>query len=273
MVRPGPGGAGVAVSAVATAYNSSGAAWQRGPARIYDRLADMLADSCPVPLAGVYVLDLGAGTGAAARAAERRGAHVVSVDIAMGMLNADAPTRPPAVVGDALALPFASGSFDAVIAAFSLNHLTAPAIGLREATRVLRAGGGLVVGASATDDGHPVREVTDSAAAARGWVPPPWYVALQADALPLLATVERAEAAARAAGLADVVVTKKRVSFPELAVADLVAWRMGMAQLAPFVSTLAPAASDALAADAAARLGDAPPLVRSVIVISHRAAA
>lgn len=272
MVRQGTGGPGLAVSALAIAYDSSGAAWQRGPAMVYDRLADMLAESCPVPLVGAYVLDLGAGTGAAARAAERRGAHVVSVDIAMGMLHADAPTRHTAVVGDAVALPFASRSFDAVIAAFSLNHLTAPAIGLREATRVLRAGGGLVVGAFAADDSHPVREATDSAATARGWVPPPWYEALRADALPLLATVERAETAARAAGLVDVIVTKKRVPFPELAVADLIAWRMGMAQLAPFVATLTPAAIDALAADAAARLADSPPLVRSVIVLSHRAA-
>ena len=43
-----------------------------------------------------------------------------------GMLAHDAGRRPPAVAGDALALPFAAGAFDAAVAAFSLNHLSRP---------------------------------------------------------------------------------------------------------------------------------------------------
>lgn len=263
----------MALSDLATAYSCTGPAWQRGPGRVYDRLADVVAEACPVPLAGARVLDLGAGTGSATRAAQRRGAEVVAVDIAMGMLNTDAPSRPPAVVGDARALPFAAGSFDAVLAAFCLNHLLAPAVGVREAARILRPGGGLVVVGYAADDSHPAMEATESAATARGWVAPPWYAAVRDDAAPRLATVGRATEVAEEAGLVDFAVTNERVAFPDLAPEELVEWRMGMAQLAPFVATLEPAERDALVADAVARLEDVPLLVRSVIVLSHRAGA
>lgn len=274
VVRSGAGRPGLALSdELAVAYNRTGPAWQRGPARVYDRLADTAADLCPVPFAGARVLDLGAGTGAAGRAAQRRGAEVVvALDSAIGMLAAGPTPRPPAVAGSAVALPFATASFDAVLAAFSLNHLTAPVAGLREAARVLRPGGGLVVASFAADDKHPARDAVASAAMARGWVPPPWSAALHADAVPLLATVEQATKTARAAGFVDVLAAYERIPFPELEVEDLVEWRMGMAELAPFVAGLAPSDRQSLAADAAARLRDAPMLVRSVVVLRSRAA-
>jgi hypothetical protein len=59
-----------------------------------------------------------------------------------------------------------------------------------------------------------------------------------------------------------------RVPFPELRAEDLVAWRLGMAQHAPFVAGLSPADRDAVRDRAVALLGDAPPLVRSFLVIT-----
>jgi hypothetical protein len=58
------------------------------------------------------------------------------------------------------------------------------------------------------------------------------------------------------------------VRLPDLGPRDLVRWRLGMAQCAPFVAT-----HDARRIEARALelLGDAPPLVRSVIFIVARA--
>jgi demethylmenaquinone methyltransferase/2-methoxy-6-polyprenyl-1,4-benzoquinol methylase len=49
------------------------------------------------------------------------------------------------VAGDALALPFADASFDAVTISFGLRNLTDPDAGLAELLRVTRPGGRLVV--------------------------------------------------------------------------------------------------------------------------------
>jgi SAM-dependent methyltransferase len=251
----------------AAAYSTTAAAWQHGPGRIYDRLAEVLVARSPVPLDGRQVLDVGAGTGAATRAALAAGAAgVVAVDAAVGMLTHDAGQRPPAVAADALALPFAASTFDAAVAAFSLNHLTDPATGLREMARVTRPGGSLLVSAYADDDTHPVKAAVEAALTARGWQPEPWYAALKFQAAPLLATVEGCAAVVAAADL-EATVEPLRVPFPELADDDLVAWRLGLAQHAPFVAQLAPADQAAVAADAVARLGPAPSLTRSILVI------
>src|SRR4051812_16928710 len=98
---------------MAVAYSATGAAWQRGPGLVYDRLATELVHRCPA-VPGGTVLDVGAGTGAAGRAALAAGAlAVVGVDLAHGMLAFESASRPPGVVGDTLALPFASNAFDA----------------------------------------------------------------------------------------------------------------------------------------------------------------
>ena len=256
------------MSTLAAAYSDTGGVWEQGPARVYDRLAAVLIDRSPVPLGGGRVLDVGAGTGAASRAALAAGAaKAVAVDAAFGMLAHQAAARPPAVVGDALALPFARSAFDATVAAFSLNHLTSPADGLREMARVTRSGGAILGASYAWDDTHPVKEAVTDALAARGWVPEPWYISLGVDAL-LVATPERFADAARDAGLV-AKVEAVRVPFPELDPSDLVAWRLGLAQHAPFVARLSPQERDALVVDALARLGgESPQLVRSVLVLS-----
>lgn len=261
----GPAGAPDRVSA---AYSATGAAWQQGPGRIYDRLAEVVVTASPVAPKGGRSLDLGAGTGAATRALLAAGAAaVVAVDAAVGMLAHEAPDRPPAVAGDAVALPFAAASFDVTVAAFSLNHLTDPAAGLREAARVTRPGGGIVASAYAADDDHPVKQAVEAALAARGWEPEPWYRAVREQAAPKLATAGAAREAAAAAGL-DADADTHRVPFPELGPADLVAWRLGLAQHAPFLSSLPSGERTAVADEAVDRLGDGwPPLVRSIVIL------
>ena len=253
--------------AVAAAYSATGDAWQRGPGRIYDRIAEVLVARSPTPFDGCEVLDVGAGTGAASRALRVAGAAaVVAVDAAFAMLAHEACGRPPAAVGDVLALPFAAMAFDAAVAAFSLNHLSDPAAGLREMARVTRRGGSLLAASYATDDAHPVKVAVEATLAARGWSPEPWYLELRQSAS-RLATVESGAAAAAGAGL-DARVEVVRVPFPELEPHDLVAWRLGLAQHAPFVARLAPDERAAVAADALARLSDGvPSLVRSILVV------
>ena len=92
---------------------------------------------------GTRLLDVACGPGFIAGAAARRGAAVTGLDFSPAMIAA-ARQRCPTVVfrdGDAEALPFDAGSFDAVVMNFGLLHLARPDTALAEAHRVLRAGG------------------------------------------------------------------------------------------------------------------------------------
>ncbi|MHB8670758.1 MAG: class I SAM-dependent methyltransferase [Acidimicrobiales bacterium] len=108
---------------------------------------------------GDRLLDLGCGAGRHAFEAHRRGAQVVACDRsgeevagARTVLEAmttkgEAPAGAlgAAVGGDALALPFADGAFDRVIAAEVLEHIDDDGGALRELARVLRPGGTMAV--------------------------------------------------------------------------------------------------------------------------------
>jgi demethylmenaquinone methyltransferase / 2-methoxy-6-polyprenyl-1,4-benzoquinol methylase len=93
------------------------------------------------------VLDVGAGTGVSTEELSRSGAYAVGADLSLGMLRVGRRVRPsvPLLAGDALALPFADGVFDAVTISFGLRNLVDIAAGLREMARVTRPGGRLVV--------------------------------------------------------------------------------------------------------------------------------
>jgi SAM-dependent methyltransferase len=249
----------------ADAYSRTGDAWQAGPGAIYDRLAQMLVDCRPHDFDGRVVLDLGAGTGAASRAIERAGGAPVALDAAFGMLATNRAGRPPAVVADAYRMPLRDRAVDAVVAAFSLNHLDDPAAGLREAARITKPGGALLVSAYADDDTHPVKDAAESAAREAGWQSPAWYAHVRAAAVPRLATVERAREVVTSAGLRGAV-QKRRVRFPDLGPDQLLAWRFGMAQMAPFVARLDEAQRVTMIERARRRL-DHTPLVRSIIVV------
>ncbi|MDX6211473.1 MAG: demethylmenaquinone methyltransferase / 2-methoxy-6-polyprenyl,4-benzoquinol methylase [Frankiales bacterium] len=96
---------------------------------------------------GELVLDLAAGTGTSSAAFAERGASVVACDFSLGMLQVGRRRRPsmPFVAGDALRLPFADDSFDAVSISFGLRNVHDVDRALAELHRVTKPGGRLVV--------------------------------------------------------------------------------------------------------------------------------
>jgi demethylmenaquinone methyltransferase/2-methoxy-6-polyprenyl-1,4-benzoquinol methylase len=96
---------------------------------------------------GERCLDLAAGTGVSTEELARSGALVVGLDLSLGMLAVGRKVRPAVglLAGDALALPFADGTLDAVTISFGLRNISDTAAALREMARVTRPGGRLVV--------------------------------------------------------------------------------------------------------------------------------
>ncbi|MBN2360950.1 MAG: methyltransferase domain-containing protein [Deltaproteobacteria bacterium] len=107
------------------------------------------------------VLDLGSGPGIVTGELRRRAAgSVVALDRRRAPL---ALARPPAVVGDALALPFAAGTFDLVFAQHLFMWLPDPERALAEVARILAPGGRLL--AIEPDFGAAIEHPPDTAVA------------------------------------------------------------------------------------------------------------
>jgi SAM-dependent methyltransferase len=251
-------------SQMQSAYDRSADAWASGPEQVYARLAQALLDAAPVPLHGARVLDLGAGTGVASRAAWAAGAAlVVAVDNAVGMLRRGALTRP--VLGDACALPFTTDAFDLVVAAVSLGHVTDPVRALREAHRV---GGALLVSAFEAGWTHPAKAAVDKALTPFGFRPPPWYVVLKHEIEPQVDDPAHLAALATAAGYRDLLVRTVQVAVGLDTPAQLAGWRLGMAHVAPFVQSLPPSEQAAVRRAVESTLVGAPPLVIPLVVLA-----
>jgi SAM-dependent methyltransferase len=140
----------------------------RETARFNDEVLDLVA-----PGQGAHLLEIGFGHGRtlAAVAARAPGVRLAGLDVAPTATSAAARRcrgllaagRLDVRVGDASALPWAEGTFDAAYAVHVLYFWPDPARALDELRRVLRPGGRLVLG---------YRERSDDAIAR---FPPPTY--------------------------------------------------------------------------------------------------
>ena len=103
---------------------------------------------------GETVLDIAAGTGTSSEPFADQGVHVVPADFSLGMLAVGNRRRPDLgfTAADAMRLPFADESFDAVTMSFGLRNVADTGAALREFLRVTRPGGRLVV----CEFSHPV---------------------------------------------------------------------------------------------------------------------
>ncbi len=249
------------------AYAAAAAGWAAGPGPLYAPLARVLLGASPVPVAGRRILDLGAGTGVAGRAALAAGAgRVVAADLAVAMLRLVTPPECP-VAADARALPFRDQAFDLVVAAFCLNHLGRTGDALREIRRV---GQGLAASMFAPGWSHPAKQAVEEALRPFGYQPPAWYESMTGESG--LASQDPARLGDQAAGAGFSDVRVRTISVPTglSAPAELASWRLGLAQVAPFLQSLDArrrAAAERAAEQAVAGMG---PLVVSMLVLTAR---
>ena len=100
---------------------------------------------------GMYIADIGCGTGLYTQELCRLGAKVVGVDISPEMLEIAArKTHNYAdsvkfIQGDATALPFDDNSFDRVFSITAMEFFEEPQLCLHEMYRILRPGGHMIV--------------------------------------------------------------------------------------------------------------------------------
>lgn len=166
---------------------------------------------------GTRFLDVCCGPGYVAAAAARRGADARGVDFAPAMVE-EARRQFPAVTfdaGDAEALAFADGSFDALACAFGILHLADPDRALAEAHRVLAPGGRYAFTVWMGPERHEFFRLVGDAIAAHGApvaLPP-------APPMFRFADPDEARRSMAAAGFGDVTVTELplvwRIAGPE----------------------------------------------------------
>jgi demethylmenaquinone methyltransferase/2-methoxy-6-polyprenyl-1,4-benzoquinol methylase len=143
---------------------SSGTLPPEGVRRMFDRIAPVYDPMNRLMTAGLdrrwrretaaavvqqgdRVLDVCCGTGDLALADSEAGGRVTGLDFSAPMLERarGKSSEIEWIEGDALALPFADGSFDAVTIGFGLRNLPNVERGLAELRRVLRPGGRLAI--------------------------------------------------------------------------------------------------------------------------------
>jgi demethylmenaquinone methyltransferase/2-methoxy-6-polyprenyl-1,4-benzoquinol methylase len=99
------------------------------------------------PAKGMKILDIAAGPGSSSEPLYKAGAEVISLDFSDGMLEQGRKARPYLnfVKGDALKLPFKDNEFDVTTISFGLRNTKDYELALREALRVTKEGGRMVI--------------------------------------------------------------------------------------------------------------------------------
>ena len=145
--------------------------WQRVAGRYDSAWSALTALYIPALLdavqvgAGSRVLDVACGPGYCAEQALLRGAEPTGVDFSPEMIRLAKARNPkiPYLTGDAQALAFDDGSFDAVVMNFGALHMASPEAAFAEARRVLRPGGWFGFTTWAGPDQSPGAKVVETA--------------------------------------------------------------------------------------------------------------
>ena len=129
-----------------------------GVAKRYDIVNDLLSlgqtkrwrkqvQSIINPKPGMTILDIAAGPGSSSEPLFKAGADVTSLDFSEGMLEQGRKARPYLrfIKGDALNLPFEANTFDLTTISFGLRNTNDYEKALREALRVTKPGGRMVI--------------------------------------------------------------------------------------------------------------------------------
>ena len=109
------------------------------------------------PKPGMKILDIAAGTGSSSRPLVDKGAEVTALDFSHGMIEQGRKQKKNInfVQGDALKLPFEDNSFDVTTISFGLRNTSNTDKALKEALRVTKDGGRIVV----AEFSHPVNPI------------------------------------------------------------------------------------------------------------------
>ena len=186
-----------------------------------------------MPLAGRLVLDLGAGTGVAGRAALAAGARrVVAVDLSEGMLRRGGGGTPGRWPTRSRCRSVTAASTWCWPRSASTTW-AASRTGLAEARRV-----GAAIAASTFAPGwtHPAKDAVDGAVRSFGYRPPAWYAALAPGSR--ASDPEVLAESAAAAGFTRVQARTMSVPTGLATPAELVVVAAGHGPLAPFLRSL-----------------------------------
>ena len=139
-----------------------------GVAKRYDLVNDLLslgrtkawrkiAIKIIEPKSGMKILDIAAGTGSSSRPLKDAGADVIPLDFSKGMIEAGKRRNPdlPFTQGDALNLPFKENEFDVTTISFGLRNTSNVPKALKEALRVTKSGGRIVI----VEFSHPTNRI------------------------------------------------------------------------------------------------------------------
>ena len=134
----------------------------------YDFLNDLLSlgrtkawrravTSIIAPKPGMKILDIAAGTGSSSRPLVDKVAEVTALYFSQGMIEQGRKQNKNInfVQGDALKLPFEDNSFEVTTISFGLRNTSNTEIALKEALRVTKDGGRIVV----AEFSHPVNPI------------------------------------------------------------------------------------------------------------------